>query len=389
MKTWAIACCALLLAGCASERVAPPLDPRLFQDQLFQPPSAQVGAADIFKLTPEMKDYAQQQIVRRQREKSPQQALFDALYAKGQLKLEYDSAMTRNAAQAFQARAGNCLSLVIMTAALAREAGLQVSFQSVAVDDNWSRSGNLYFSSGHVNLMLGRPRLDNRNGYDAQEFMTIDFLPPDVLRRQVSQPLEEPTIVAMYMNNRAAETLVAGQVDDAYWWAREAIRHDPAFIPAYNTLGVIYQHHGDHAAAERVLRHAYQQTPSNTVVMFNLAQSLRDLNRPAEAQALADQLARLEPQPPFYFFNQGRDAMRQGDYARARSLFARELQRDPYYHEFHFWMAAASYMTGDLKEADKHMALALENSTARSDHDLYAAKLDRLKAYEAQSRVHQ
>lgn len=389
MKTWAIAFCALLLAGCASERVAPPLDPRLFQDQLFQPPSAQVGAADIFKLTPEMKDYAQQQIVRRQREKSPQQALFDALYAKGQLKLEYDSAMTRNAAQAFQARAGNCLSLVIMTAALAREAGLQVSFQSVAVDDNWSRSGNLYFSSGHVNLMLGKPRLDNRNGYDAHEFMTIDFLPPDVLRRQVSQPLEEPTIIAMYMNNRAAETLVAGQVDDAYWWAREAIGHDPAFIPAYNTLGVIYQHHGDHAAAERVLRYAYQQTPANTVVMFNLAQSLRDLNRPAEAQALADQLARLEPQPPFYFFNQGREAMRQGDYARARSLFARELQRDPYYHEFHFWMAAASYMTGDLADADKHMQLALENSTARSDHDLYAAKLDRLKAYEAQPRVHQ
>ena len=390
MKSWTIAFCAALLAGCAGAPVAPPTaDTRLFHDQLFQPPSAPVSAADIFKLTPEMKDYAQQQIARRQREKSPQQALFDALYAKGQLKLEYDSTMTRNAAQAFQARAGNCLSLVIMTAALAREANMQVSFQSVAVDDSWSRSGNLYFSSGHVNLMLGKPKLDNHNGYDTAEFMTIDFVPPEVLRRQATQSLEEHTIIAMYMNNRAAETMVAGQIDDAYWWARKAIEYDPGFIPAYNTLGVIYQHHGDAVAAEQVLRYAYQQTPSNTVVMFNLAQSLRDLNRPAEAQVLADQLARLEPQPPFYFFNLGREAMRQGDYARARGLFARELVRDPYYHEFHFWMAAASYMTGDLADADKHMKLALENSTARSDHDLYAAKLDRLKAYEAQPRAHQ
>jgi len=389
MKTWAIACCALLLAGCASERVTPPLDTHLFQDQLFQPPSTTVSAADIFTLTPEMREYAHLQVARKQQDKSPQQALFDALYAKGQLKLEYDSATTRNAAQAFQARAGNCLSLVIMTAAMARELHLQVTFQSVAVDDSWSRSGNLYFSSGHVNLMLGRPRLDRRAGYDAQEYLTIDFMPPDEIRRQATRQLDENTIIAMYMNNRAVESMVANQLDNAYWWARKAIEYDHGFTTAYNTLGVIYQQHGDAAAAEQVLRYAYQQAPSNTVVMFNLAQSLRELNRPAEAQALVNELARLEPQPPFYFFNLGREAMRQGDYARARSLFARELVRDPYYHEFHFWMAAAAYMMGDLKDADQHMEQALENSTARSDHDLYAAKLDRLKAYEAQSRARQ
>lgn len=390
MKTWAIAFCALLLAGCASERVqTPPLDTRLFHDQLFQPPSTPIVADDIFKMTPEMKEYAQRQIIRKQQDKSLQRALFDALYARGQLKLEYDSTMTRNAEQAFEARAGNCLSLVIMTAAMAREVNLQVHFQSVAVDDSWSRSGNLYFSSGHVNLMLGKPAGAARASYDANEYMTIDFLPPDVVRRQVTKPLEENTIIAMYMNNRAAEAMVAGKVDDAYWWVRKAIEYDRGFITAYNTLGVVYQHRGDNAAAEQVLRYAYQRAPANTVVMFNLAQSLRDLNRPAEAQALVEQLARLEPQPPFYFFNLGREAMREGDYARARSLFERELVRDPYYHEFHFWMAAASYMMGDLPTADEHMKLALENSTMRSDHDLYAAKLDRLKAYEAQSRSHQ
>ena len=43
---------------------------------------------------------------------------------------------------------------------------------------------------------------------------------------------------------RAAEALAGGDVGGAYWWARAAIRQDPQFISAYNTLGVIYRRHG-------------------------------------------------------------------------------------------------------------------------------------------------
>ncbi len=53
-----------------------------------------------------------------------------ALQTKGQLKLQYDAERTRNAAEAFDVRAGNCLSLVIMTAALAKQIGLVASVSS-------------------------------------------------------------------------------------------------------------------------------------------------------------------------------------------------------------------------------------------------------------------
>ena len=43
----------------------------------------------------------------------------------------------------------------------------------------------------------------------------------------------------------------------------------------------------------------------------------------------------------------------------------------------------SQYQLGNLREADKHMKQALENSTTRGHHDLYAAKLDRIRAYEA------
>jgi len=158
-------------------------------------------------------------------------------------------------------------------------------------------------------------------------------------------------------------------------------------INAYNTLGVIYQHHGDQPQAEQALRYAHSQLPDNTIYLSNLAQTLESANKLDEAAVLRARLARLEPYPPFYFFVQGQEAMKLGDYARARTLFERELDRVPDYHELHFWLAVANYQLGNLRAADRHMALAMENSTTRSDHDVYSAKLDHLRAYAAQLRA--
>lgn len=375
-------CLSVLLSACATVRPPPPAA-HLFKDQLFAPPAQTVDASQVFALTPAMKQWTVETLRNKDSKKDRQVVLFEALYKKDKLQLEYDSAMTRNAAQTFDARRGNCLSLVIMTAALANEMGMDVQFQSVTVEETWSRTGNLYFSAGHVNLVLGKGRLtDDTRSYDRNKFMVIDFQPPEEIQNLVTTPIEENTVVAMYMNNRAAESLISHDLDQAYWFARKAIEYDPGFIHSYNTLGIVYQHHGNLVEAEAAMRHAYMLQPNSTIAMFNLAQVLDNQGRKAEAATLRQELARLEPNPPFHYFNLGQKAMQDGDYSRARSLFAREVDRAPYYHEFHFWLALAAYKLGDLKQADKHMRLALENSTTNRDHDLYAAKLDRLKASE-------
>jgi Flp pilus assembly protein TadD len=185
----------------------------------------------------------------------------------------------------------------------------------------------------------------------------------------------------MYMNNRAAEALVAGQVDNAYWRAREAIKLDPKFLSAYNTLAVIYMRHGDNARAESVLHAALALAPENPRMLANDAQSLRRLGRVAEADAMDKRLAAVEPYPPFHFYNLGEAALKAHDYATARAMFKREIDREPDYHEFHYALAVADFGLGHLDEARSELALALENSVKRTDHDLYAAKLDKLKAY--------
>ena len=105
---------------------------------------------------------------------------------------------------------------------------------------------------------------------------------------------------------------------------------------------------------------------------------LRAQGRPAEAQVLAERLAKIEPQPPFHFYDRGRAAMKAGDYAVARDLFLKEVARDADYHEFHYWLAAAHFALGEAAQARKHMELALRTSTTRSERELYGAKLSRM-----------
>jgi tetratricopeptide (TPR) repeat protein len=376
MRLLAALLCATL-AACAA--TTPASLPPIFNDSDFAPAAA-IDASQVFALDDAMRQYVQTQVRHAARNGNPRLALYEALYDKSRLKLEYDAAMTRNARETFEARSGNCMSLVIMTAALAHELGLQVRYQEVLGEESWSRSGDMYFVAGHVNLVLGQRLGENPNNYDTKGLLVIDFLPSGDVAGYRTREISEATVLAMYMNNRAAETMSEGKLDQAYWWARAALLQDPSFSGAYNTLGVIQFRHGDLAQARRTLAHALMRAPDNTVLLSNLAQALEASGLPDEALPLRRRLLALQPQPPFHYFNLGKAAMQRNDYVQAIQLFSREIARDPYYHEFHFWLAQAYARLGQLEQAGKQLELAMDNSTTRGDHTVYAAKLQRLRA---------
>ena len=391
LRVLAIPLVAALAAGCVSAP-PPPLEPpkpkvvSYLNDARFAPPSVRVHAGDVLAMSDEMQRYLETEIAERVKTRGRQAALVEALYTKSQLRLEYDSTMTRNAAEAFASRSGNCLSLVLMTAAFAKALDLTVSFQKAVIEDEIGRDGDIFMSVGHVNVTLARRMTEELGyGYNAGkrrvevDRLTIDFLPPDDLRSMKTRTIDEPTIVAMFLNNRAVEALARGRVDDAYWWAREATLQAPDYVSPYNTLGVVYARHGDADEAERTLRHVLERDPGNTLAMSNLVNVLAETGRDDESRRIAATLSRIDPEPPFSFFIRGMAAMRAGDFTTAKDAFAREVARAPNYHEFQFWLAAAEASLGNLDDARAHMELAIKHSTSRREHDIYAAKLARLR----------
>ncbi|MGB3427039.1 MAG: tetratricopeptide repeat protein [Burkholderiaceae bacterium] len=376
----------VVLAGCATS-----LSPRgeepteLFADALFGPPSEKVGAQELFALNDDMRRLAHGEMTALVRKHGVHGAIVEGLFRTGRLKLEYESTVTRNAAGAFEARAGNCLSLVIMTAAFAKELGLQVRYQSAYITEAWRLKGDLLLLNGHVNLTLGQAsRLTRRSSSPGADWMryesTIDFLPADEIRGLRTVEIPESLVVAMYMNNRAVESMVEGRLDDAYAWAREAVRTRPRFVAAQNTLGVVYLRRGALAQAAAVFDHALAIEPNHTSLLANAAEVASRDGRVAEAEQLRARLARLETEPPLHFFNLGLAAMQREDFRAARTLFEKEAARGDASADVHFWLSVALYRLGDIERAKREMSLASEASASQSERQLYAAKLDWLRA---------
>jgi Tfp pilus assembly protein PilF len=370
-----LACALALLAACAST-------PRhesgglVFDDAAFAPPSETIDAAAVFALSPQMLAYIDPHITAAQKSKGRQRGLLFGLFAADEPFLAYEASMTRTAAEAFEARSGNCLSLVLMTGAFARKLGLGVRYQWIQSWKHWSRDGELEYLSTHVNLVLLPPNNPHGDG------VPVDFMPPDPNTIQHVYVIDETRIVAMYMNNRAVELLASGEVDRAYWWAKAAIGHDSGYYDAVNTLAIVYRARGRLQADEQTLRWLLAREPDNIVALQNLASVLRAQGRTTEASEVARRVRELMPVPPFHYYDLGLAALQQGNYRAAKDLFQKELRRDGRYDKFHASLALAHYGLGELGKAKAQMAIALENSSTSADRETYTRMLARLRAGE-------
>lgn len=372
---------ALALAACAAPPAAPVPPPEtVLHDEAFARPAHLPRPEEVFAVSPQMARYVQDTAQGLLKRNGLDHGLVEALYSRRQLQLEYDSERTRSAAEAFDARAGNCLSLAIMTGALADELGLQVRFQTVDVESTWERSGALLMRNNHINISLRRPLESHRVISTTGEWLTVDFLPPRSIEKLKVHEVSRARVVAMFMNNRSAEELAKERTEAAYWWAREAVQQDPSFADAYNTLAVIYRRHAQPAWAEAALRRTLALRPDSPIALDNLAGLLEQQGRGDEAAPIRARLAQLQPSAPFADFDRGMAALQKGDYATARDLLEREVARSNDYHEVHMGLAVAYMNLGNPSAAARHLELARENVGSRKRKALYAAKLEQLKA---------
>lgn len=366
------------IAGCAAMPLAPRME-ELLADESFAPPAVPVPEKSIFTVSDAMRAFLSGEFADDMRRRGGKAALLHAL--NDELRLEYDAGDTRTASEAFAARSGNCLSLVILAAALAREMGLTVVFQAVSGYEDWTREGDLAFRSGHVNLRLDRLEPQGWGQSPNMTSSTIDFIPPPAGVRWRSTRIGDDVVVAMYLNNRAAELLAAGDVTSAYWWARAAIKRAPEFTTAFNTLGLIHARHGNAISAENNFRFVLRREPGNPGAMGNLMRNLNRQGRGDEADELRRRLARIEPYPPYYFLDLGLGALERGEVTEALELLKKEQKRMPHEHEVQFALAIASLRLGNIRDAHFYLGRASEYSGTASRRQLYESKLHRLREF--------
>jgi Tfp pilus assembly protein PilF len=269
------------------------------------------------------------------------------------------------AAQTWQFKRGDCLSLSIMSLSLARALGVTANVQEVRVPTLFDRRGGVDFVNAHVNL---RVRNEHPVPFGGRVLpaadLVIDF-EPRAGSQQRGATLDDAALYARFLNNLGAEHLAAQRPRQAYAHFKAAILADPAYAASYGNLAQLYLQSGQPARAEALLLHALSRGDPRGVALQALQQLMVDQGRQVEAQAYAERLAARRDEDPYHWLGLGLDHLRNSRPTQAVEALERAQSLSNGFAEVHRYLAIAYWRSGQALKARDQLALlaALEGGT--------------------------
>lgn len=278
--------------------------------------------------------------------------------------------------EAFARSSGNCLSLAIITTALANLVDVDVGYQLIDASPVYELRGDIGVRGLHVRSLLYEPLSVTQTG--RRGGIKIDYF-PDGSERFVGN-LSEDQYFALYYSNVAAESIARGEIRRAYWHLREALRLAPNSSKALNMMAVVYHRAGDPGTAERIYRYGIDHLREKVSFLRNYRALLLIQGRSDDAAAVMARLEEIDEPNPFDWLAAGRSAYGGQQYAEAIRYYRRAISLAPYLHEGYLGVALSQYQLGDTDLARRNLKKAIENSRRQSTRSLYEAKLAALTA---------
>jgi tetratricopeptide (TPR) repeat protein len=281
------------------------------------------------------------------------------------LQLKYTLAPTRNAAETYRTREGNCLSFVNLFVGVARERGLNPYYVEVTDLQKWNHRDGMVVSQGHI---VAGVYLDGI-------LRTFDFLPYRRKAYRDFNSIDDLTAAAHYYNNLGAEAILRGDLETARELLTTATRIAPSFVKAINNLGVVQARAGEPDKALATYERGLALSPEDSPILTNMARALQQLGRHQDAGDLLARIEGLNTTNPFFFVYQADVALGRGDTAKALDYMARALRLDSELPEVHLGLVKVYLAMGDTEKARHHLGRALKLDATNQDALQYARML--------------
>ena len=357
----ALALSLALLCGCASQTGPPPVASLPWLDQRFDHASHGVAldAAALFRLDPQLLRQLRDAEVTNAQAGRGNARLLELVFGSDMKAFAYAGGHSTVAADTWRNRRGDCLSLSIMTLALARALDLDAHVQEVRVPPTFDRRGSMEFLNAHVNVLLSndQPLRAVKRWLPAADIV-VDF-EPQPGTRQRGTALNNSAVLARFLNNRAAEHMAAGRDGAAYAHFKAAIQADPIYAAAYNNLAQLYLRHGQVGDAETLLRRALALNAESDLALAALHGLLVSQGRLAEAQAYEQQLHAQRERDPYYWLGLGIDHLQHDRNRQAVRALEQAQQLSNGFEEVHRHLAIAYWRTGQAHKARDQLAVLL------------------------------
>ncbi|MFC4701446.1 tetratricopeptide repeat protein [Glaciecola siphonariae] len=284
---------------------------------------------------------------------------------------------TYTASEAFDKMSGNCLSLAILTTALANHAQLDIRYQRVDAAPVYEKHGNILLLSTHVRTRVYGPKPEPKEGLIiTREFVVIDYFPTYSDVR--GEMLSENEFFAMYHRNMAAQAIIEQDYDQAYEYIKLGLTYRAEHSETYNMLAVLYNRIRQRDSAMALYHDLLEQSRSSLNAIENYASLLVQDGKEEVAQQYFIQIEGINDNNPFQWLSLAERHLRSGQLRLAEKYAKRAAQHGHYLHEPHFALAKIYAKQNKNGAARRSLERASELARKPDDEKRYLAKLDSL-----------
>jgi len=369
----------ILLSACQTTHTLPVTHAVEFHDELF-PDSKNITIEteqQIFYLGPKAKQFVDNNLNRVFTYDKRIRTLVDSIFDHSNLGLLYANGANTVAEETFLNQSANCLSLVIMTYAMADYAQIGVQFQHVKTPELWVRREGNNILNGHVNLRLYPKTSNNVILYEKVSYQ-LDFDPRSQRLHYPVSVIEKPRVLAMFYNNKGVDALIKKDYNRAYAYLKRSLMTDPQLVEAWTNIGVLYRRNQRLDYAESAYQNALKIDDGDAPALENLAHIYKMTSREELAEPILATLKRKRRDNPYYHYLLGETEYEAGNWEQAIKYYRRSIRLEKQQHQFYFSLAKSYYQLGDIENTKRYFKMAKRYADKFGAENGYQSKIDAL-----------
>jgi tetratricopeptide (TPR) repeat protein len=306
--------------------------------------------------------------------------LIHRIFARSELDLIYEASANTVASETFKNASANCLSLSIMTYAMAKQAGFKTDFQKVNIPEYWTRRAGYSLLNGHINLRI-QAKIRNTVKTFYEDSFVVDFDPPSRSNRFTTDYVTEQTVLAMFYNNKGADALLKQNDELAYAYLREAILADDSYPGTWVNLGLLYRKKGFTDLAMSSYKRAINLEEDYSTAWENLAVLYQQIGNLKAASEINARLEAKRNENPFYHQMLAEIDRDEGRLDNSILHYEKAIKLNNRQHQLYYGLASVYFEKGDLASSQRFLKLAKRKAGKSRAADIYLGKLSALSNY--------
>lgn len=281
------------------------------------------------------------------------------------------------AEQSLNEQNGNCLSLAIMTTALARIANVDVRYQKVHSRPIYNRLSTVITSSTHVRTFVLPKRQVKDNTILLGGWIVVDYFPS--IGDDKGEYISENDFISMFYHNRAAEALGNQDLLTAYGFLEQAMRLNRFNAETLNYLAVLHKQKGNEETAQEIYQYVLSELNESLNAMYNYSLLLLQQNGNEDHYThMKHTFDNLNDDNPYRWIDLGNLFYSNEEYRRAIVSYKKAIEHAPYLSEGYAGLAGAYFLTRKYGMAKRYMQQAIALTPNAGHNEMYSAKLEAL-----------